>query len=311
MEYKQIKRMDNQKVSVLALGLWAAGASNWGGDVDDKKSARAVLAALDAGVNIIDTAPVYGFGHSEELLGAAIRGFARDKFFISTKCGLVNKNANPFTKELTEDSIRTEVNMSLHRLNTDYIDIYFTHWPDPNTPLAETYGAMAELKAEGKIRYVGACNVDPELLKKIDKICPLSFVQNEYSYLKPAAGQAVFDYCAQNGIGFMAYGPLAGGVLSGKYRSEPKFGAADVRSFFYKFYQGGGFGAAAAAVKKFEQIAKKYARPVAAVALRWVVQSAPCAIALAGAKNDAQVKQNALAAGFELTADDMEFLNAR
>ncbi len=309
MDFKNVKRA-GLDVSALALGTWAIGANNWGGDVDDKKSIRAIQAAVDEGVNIIDTAPVYGFGHSEEIVGEALPSMPRSKILISTKCGMVNRGGNPFTKELSAQSICEEVNLSLRRLGTDYIDIYHTHWPDKDTPLEETYGALADLKAEGKIRFPAACNVDIDLLKRIDKICPLAFVQNEYSYLKPEMGRAVFDYCNANGIGFFAYGPLAGGVLSGKYTSEPKFGAADVRSFFYNFYKGKGFERAHAAVQKFDAVAKKYSKPLAAVVLRWAVQSSPCVLALAGAKTPEQLKQNALLAGWEIAKEDMDILNA-
>lgn len=308
MEYKKVKRA-SLEVSLLALGTWAAGGSNWGGDVDDKKSLRAIHEAAARGVNLIDTAPVYGFGHAEEIVGRALKEIGRGKFLISTKCGMVNRNGSPFTKLLSEKSIRAEIDVSLQRLGVDYIDIYHTHWPDGKTPFAETYGALSALIKEGKIRFAGACNLSLRQLKKIDKICPLAFVQNEFSFLRPEAGREIFDYCNENGIGFLAYGALGGGVLSGKYTSEPKIGNADARTFFYGFYKGKEFLRAEAAARKFGDVAKKYSVPAAAVALRWTAQSSSCVIPLAGAKKPEQVKQNCLCADFRLTDEDMDYLN--
>ncbi|WP_428897814.1 putative oxidoreductase [Parelusimicrobium proximum] len=309
MEYKSFARVD-EKLSAIALGTWAVGGSNWGKDVDDKNSLSAIRTAIDKGINIIDTAPFYGFGHSEEIVGEAVKN-AGDNVLIATKCGLVNNASNRIEKLLSRSSIKTEIDLSLRRLNLDYIDIYQTHWPDPSTTIEETYETLNELKAEGKIRYIGACNVDIDLLRKIDVVSKLSFVQNEFSYFDRDMGEQVFKYCEENGIALLGYGPLAGGILSGKYKSAPNFERSDARSFMYSFYKGDAFKAANEAVDRFRKIALKYNCPVSAVALNWSRAQSPCLVPLVGAKRPGQVEQNTAFSSFELTPEDIEFLNAK
>ncbi|MDR0291185.1 MAG: aldo/keto reductase [Elusimicrobium sp.] len=302
MEFKREK----MNVSGVALGTWAMGGEGWG-PVDDNNSVSAVHAALEHGINFIDTAPFYGFGRAEEIVGKAIKG-RRDRYFIATKCGLLWPGGRA-QKNLTEASIVFELEHSLRRLGVDYIDLYLTHWPDDKVSLEETYGTLANLKKQGKIKHVGVCNVDGEMLEKIDKITRVACVQNEYSFLKPRPGGDVFDYCRENGIGFLAYGPLAGGILTGKYDREPGFSKSDTRSFFYRFYRGDAFDKARAAAQKFKQVAAKYKTSAAAVALAWTMEQRDFIVPLAGAKTPQQVAQNAQALTLKLTHEDVSFLN--
>lgn len=307
MEYKKIGRIQ-EKLSVVALGAWAIGGKGWGGDIDDKKSVSAIQAAVDAGINIVDTAPVYGFGHSEEIVGKALDG-RRDKTLVATKCGLLQSDSPGLKKLLSRANIKSEIDLSLRRLNIDHIDIYQTHWPDRNIPLAETYETMAELVQLGKARYIGACNVDIDLLKQIDAICPLAFVQNEFSFLKRDAGGEVIKYCEEKGIAFLAYGPLGGGILTGKYASAPKFSSGDARTFLYDFYSGDNFIKTSKIAEGFKKTAAKHNKPVSAAALNWCLCQSENIIPLAGAKRPQQVLENAQAAGWRLTEEDLSFLN--
>lgn len=297
----------NEKLSAVAMGTWAIGGAAWGGDIEDKNSIAAIQASIDEGVNIVDTAPFYGAGHSEEITGEAVKG-RRDKVLIATKCGLIQQGSK-VAKVLTEGSIKAEVDLSLHRLGVDYIDIYQTHWPAQTSP-AETYGAMQELRETGKIRYIGACNVDLPLLKEIDAICPLSFVQNEYSYLDRSAGDGVLEYCEENGIAFLAYGVLAGGFLTGKYKEMPTLPGSDARNFLYGFSDKDKFDAAQRAVEKFKAIAAKHNTTPGGVAMAWAAGKSQCVIPLAGAKRAAQAKQNADAGSVTLTAEEMYALES-
>ncbi|ACC98833.1 putative oxidoreductase [Elusimicrobium minutum Pei191] len=290
----------------VALGTWAIGGNHWGG-VEDKSSIEALEAAIDSGFNIIDTAPVYGYGHSEELVGRAIKG-KRDKVFIATKCGLLWPG-DVIKKNLTEASIIFEVEHSLKRLGVDYIDLYQTHWPDINVSLEETYSTLLKLKKHGKIKHIGVCNVELDLLEEITKICPVASVQNEYSFLKTKYGDDVFEYCSKNNISFFAYGSLAGGILSGKYDKAPFFPKSDARSFMYQYYRGEAFNKAQAVAGRFKEVALKYNVPTPAAAIAWVMAQRPFIFPLVGAKTKEQIKQNALAAEVNLTKEDLDFLN--
>ncbi|MGB2579888.1 aryl-alcohol dehydrogenase-like predicted oxidoreductase [Elusimicrobium simillimum] len=304
---KVLLKRSGTGVSALALGTWAIGGKQWG-ETDDNTSIAAIKAAVGAGMTFVDTAPIYGFGHSEGLVGKAVKGM-RERVFIATKCGLIGQGGGFPKKDLSAASINAEVEESLRRLGTDYIDLYQTHWPDKNTALEETYGALLKLKEQGKIKHIGACNVGIELLRDIDKICPLDTVQNEYSFFKQNMGDDVFDYCEKNGIGFLGYGPLAGGILSGKYDKAPNLPNSDPRNFFYRLYRGEAFENAKAAVARFKEIGQKYNKPTAAVAINWARAQRPFIIPLVGAKTAAQAAENAQAATFELTKTDVDFLN--
>ncbi|WP_424243953.1 aryl-alcohol dehydrogenase-like predicted oxidoreductase [Elusimicrobium posterum] len=296
------------ELSPIALGTWIfGGGKEWGAAVREQEAVNVMRYAVDLGVNIIDTAPAYGLGRAEDLTGRALEG-RRDRVILATKCGLLF-GEKMLRKNLKGESIEYEIEASLRRLKTDYIDLYQTHWPDPEADLADTYGTLLRLKEQGKIRQIGVSNVSLELLKQIEAICPVACVQNEYSFFKPEAGEEVFNYCEQNGIGFLAYGSLAGGILTGKYETQPTFAKSDVRSFFYRMYRGEKFDHAANAVKRFKEVAAKYERPASAVALAWAAATKPFIVPIAGARNKIQLEQNAQVMLLDLKPEDISYLN--
>lgn len=296
------------KISKLALGTWAMGAGKDWGPNEETDSVNAINTALQCGINLIDTAPIYGNFRSEELLGKALKG-KRDKIIISTKCGL--QPAHRAVKfDLSAKAVQAEIENSLRRLQTDYIDIYLIHWPDRNTPFEETFAEFEKLKKQGKIRFYGACNLSLEQLKQAAQISNIDFVQNEFSLLKQDnAPQAAF--CAQNNLAFMAYGSLGGGILSGKYKKEPCLPKYSVKSFFYKFYKGDMFTKSLKAGELLEQISAKYKAATAQAALNYALKQSKAATVLFGARNANQVLQNAAAANWQISQEDLDYINER
>jgi len=290
--------------SVVGLGTWPLGGGTDWGPVDKSSAVRVLHAALAHGINLIDTAPIYGDGTSEEQIGQALGG-NRTEVLLCSKCGLV-KNGSWTTHDLRPASIRTQLEGSLTRLKTDYLDIYLIHYPDPNVPLSEAVGTLARLQEEGKIRQIGLCNVSAEQIAQAVQVTQIACVQNEYSLVHPSAGESVFAYCRANGISFMGYGTLCGGFLSGKYKREPNLRRADARNYFYKTARGTAFAQAQLAAARVQQVAQTKDVCAAAVAGAWALQKAD--FILCGAKTPAQVAQNATAAEVTLSAEEIAFL---
>jgi aryl-alcohol dehydrogenase-like predicted oxidoreductase len=233
MEHRRLGKSE-LNVSVVGTGTWPIGGSFWGPS-DDAEAVAAIQKAIDSGLNLIDTAPVYGNGHSERLVARAIKG-RRHQVIIATKCGLHFKGSTSIN-DLKADSIRKELETSLRRLGTDVIDLYQCHWPDPATPIEETIGEMAKMKAEGKIRAIGVSNFDAALLEKAQKVAQIASNQVPYSLLNREIENELVPFCKEQNIGILAYGPLGGGILSGKYKEKPKFRRNDARTFFYNYYE--------------------------------------------------------------------------
>ncbi len=297
------------KISKLALGTWAMGAGKDWGPADKNDCINAIHTAIAKGVNLIDTAPIYGNYHAEELLGQALIG-KRDKVLLCTKCGLTpGERAVRF--DLSPQAVRTEIEASLKRLNTDYIDIYLIHWPDRNTPFEQTISEFEKLKKEGKIRFYGACNLTPIQLKEISCCGDISFFQNEYSLLNQQKSAEVLDFCLENKKIFMAYGVLGGGILSGKYKKPPCLARSSVKSFFYKFYKDTAFEKSQKAVKLLKDIADKYKATPAQAALNFALATQGIDCALFGARNAAQVEQNTNAASWQFTKEDLDYINEK
>lgn len=293
-------------VSCIGLGTWAMGGGTDWGPADDAQSLNAVSAALDAGINLIDTAPIYGFGHAEEVVGRALSG-RRDKVFLATKCGLIRfeKGINHWLKP---DSVAQELEDSLRRLRTDYIDLYQIHWPDPHTPLEDTLHALARLQAQGKIRFIGVCNFDAPLLARAAEAFPVACVQQGYSFLDREKAQAVFPLCRAHRLGFLGYGSLAGGILSGKYKKEANIRRCDARSYFYRFYKGERFIHTKEITDRFVRLAQMCGKPASAAALSWALARQEVSCALCGARTPEQVLQNVQAARWRLTPQELDFL---
>ncbi len=287
------------RVSAVGTGTWAMGGDFFG-QIDDEQCVDAIAASLDAGVNLVDTAPVYGNGYSETLVGKALKG-RRQQAVLCTKCGLTAPGRN-----LTRKAIFMEVDQSLRRLQTDYIDLYQMHWPDPNTPVEESMQAMLDLKAAGKIRAIGVSNFDEELISRCMAVGQLDTLQPQYSLLERGVEKSILPFCRKNGIGILSYGSLGAGMLTGKFREPPKEEGTDKRAGFYPFLREPLFSQALRLVEVLEQIAREHDKPTAHVAINWVSQQPGMSTALVGCKNPRQAVQNAQAGEWELSQEELD-----
>jgi aryl-alcohol dehydrogenase-like predicted oxidoreductase len=292
------------KVSRIALGTWAIGGWMWGG-TDDEKSIRTIHAALDRGINLIDTAPVYGFGHSEEIVGKALaQGGRRQRTVIATKVGLAWKGDNPY-RDARKSRIVQEVEDSLRRLQTDVIDISQVHWPDPKTPIAETAEAMAALFHAGKIRAIGVSNFSPAEMDAFRAVAPLHTMQPPYNLFERAAENSVLPYARDNGITTLVYGSLCRGLLSGRMSTATSFSGDDLRRNDPKF-QMPRFHQYIAAVELLDRFAQvNYNRRVIHLALRWLLDRAGVGVALWGARHPDQLAPVAEVMGWHIDAAAM------
>ncbi len=228
MKYSTLGNSDI-KTSLLGYGAWALGKKGWPGV--DARSARETLAqCLDLGINFFDTAPIYGFGRSEEILGETL-SHVRSRVVIATKCGLVWNERGTVRHDLSRDAVLRDCEQSLKRLKTDYIDLYQIHWPDKRTPIEETMGTLCDLRKQGHIRHIGVSNYSIELLQEACSHADIVSSQNLYNMLQRDAEQDLLPYCLENNIGFICYSPLAQGILGGKIPPGFKPGRHDIRRF--------------------------------------------------------------------------------
>jgi Predicted oxidoreductases (related to aryl-alcohol dehydrogenases) len=291
------------RVSVVSLGTWVFGGDNWG-NVDDNESIASIQKGIELGINCIDTAPVYGDGHAEKIVGKAIKG-NRDKVFIATKCGLRKKEGG-FAHDLSPSGIRKELEDSLLRLGIDYIDLYQCHWPDPKTSIEATLEEMLKMQSEGKINHIGVSNFDRPLLEKALRIAPVVCNQVHYSLLERSVEENyLLQFCKKRGVGVMTYGSLGGGLLTGKYKNPPTFPKKDARRFFYPFYKGQEWMRYHGFVEAIKKIAQEKRRPLVQVVLNWLIQQSGVTTALVGARTMEQMEKNAQAIQWELSESDL------
>jgi aryl-alcohol dehydrogenase-like predicted oxidoreductase len=297
------------EVSVIGFGAWAAGKVGWG-RVTESELEEAIIRAYEEGVNFFDTAPVYGFGESERLLGRVLKPF-RKQVIIATKFGLV-WDANGIHNDVSAAGARREVDESLKRLGTDYIDLYQVHWPDPTgkVPIAETIGALKDLVQEGKIRHIGVSNFSVEQLREAQAIAPIVSLQSPYNLLQRKAEQAELPYAAASGIGFIPYSPLAQGLLTGKFSKDSVLPDDDVRIQLNPLFQKERFEAALRKVERLKEIAAKYGKTPGQVALRWLAANPAVTSIIAGAKTAAQVEENVGGVGWDIDDPDLRTLDA-
>jgi aryl-alcohol dehydrogenase-like predicted oxidoreductase len=274
--------------SRIALGTWAMGGWMWGG-TDEAEAVRTIHEALDRGIALIDTAPVYGFGRSEEIVGKALaEGGRRQRVLIATKVGLDWKDGQPF-RNGSRARIVKEVEDSLQRLQTDAIDLYQVHWPDPKVPIEETASAMAELYRSGKIRAIGVSNFSPAQMDVFRAVAPLNTAQPPYNLFERSIERDVLPYCTERKIVTLAYGSLCRGLLTGRMNAATQFSGDDLRKQDPKF-QMPRFQHYLDAVVALDQFAHaNYGKRVIHLALRWVLDRAPTDIALWGARHPAQL----------------------
>jgi len=288
MEYIQIKGTD-LNISRIGLGTWAIGGWLWGG-TDEQTSIRTIHAALEKGINLIDTAPVYGFGVSEEIVGKAISEYKnREEIVIATKVGLEWQNKKIF-RNSSKERITKEIDDSLRRLKTDYIDIYQVHWPDPLIPIEETAQAMYELYKQEKIKAIGVSNYSPEQMDVFRQVVPLHTAQSPYNLFERGIEADVLPYCRKHGITTLMYGSLCRGLLSGRMQLHTQFNGDDLRNIDPKF-QPPRYTQYLKAVELLDQFAqKKYGKRVIHLALRWMLDQPGVGVALWGARRPEQLE---------------------
>ena len=286
-------------VSRVALGTWAIGGWMWGGP-DDDKAVRTIHRALDEGISLIDTAPVYGFGHSEEVVGRALAE-KPNKAVVATKLGLNWKDEKPF-RDSTPARIRKEVEDSLRRLRVETIDLEQIHWPDDKTPIEDAARELQKLHQEGKIRALGVSNFSPRQMDIFREVAPLSTIQPPFNLFERTIEKDILPYAKKHDAVVLAYGALCRGLLTGKMNSETTFPKSDLRSADPKF-QSPNFANYLAAVDGFKKLADARGKSVMAFAVRWVLDQGPV-IALWGARKPEQVSGINDAFGWSLTDDE-------
>lgn len=304
------------EASIIGLGTWGMGGWMWGG-TDEAAAIEAIHAAIDAGVTLIDTAPAYGLGLSEEIVGKAVRG-RRDQVVLATKCGLVwhtnggdfffTEDDRPVHRYLASSSIRHEVEESLHRLQTDYIDLYQTHWQDPTTPIEETMNTLLDLKREGKIRAIGVSNVSIPELSDYLRVGQVDSAQEKYSMLDREIEAELLPYCQQHGVAMLSYSSLALGLLSGKIGPDRAFTGDDQRASDPRFSVENRQ-RIATMLHEIEPIAKRYGLSVAQLVIAWTAQQLGITHVLCGARNPTQAIENARAGDVHLTEADIAALD--
>lgn len=291
MRYRKLGK-DGPEISVIGFGSWAIGGGGWAsawGNQDDEQSAESVRVALYNGINFFDTAAVYGLGHSEEVIGKALKG-DRDKVVLATKCGLVWDENQNISKNGTYDSILREAEASLRRLGTDYIDLYQMHWPDTdaNAPAEETMRAMDKLVQDGKVRYVGVSNYNVSLLEASLSVRHIDSLQPPYSILRPAVEKEILPFCLENGIGVVAYSPLTSGLLSGNYTYDTKFSDDDWRSR-NAAHTGEGLRKNVDRVEKLKVIASRFGMTMPQLAIAYDLSHPALTSALVGVRKPSHI----------------------
>ena len=303
MEYRRFGNSELE-VSVIGFGGWPMGGSNYG-QVDDGESQAAVRHAFDLGITCFDNAAVYGVGHSERVMGAALKPI-RDQIVLVTKCGLAwNEQAGRVERNGTRESVIESCERSLEDLGTDYIDLLLVHWPDVYTPFEETMRALEELQQAGKIRYAGVSNFMPEMLEECRRHLGIVANQMGYSLLERRIERDVMPWCEQNGIGIMGYGSLAHGLLSGAMAADHRFESDDWRATGHAFGlpifdRARHFERNVAAQDRLREIAEREGHTLPDLAMAWVLSHEVVTTALAGFRNPGEVDAAARAADWKL-----------
>ena len=304
------------RASIIGLGTWSLSGWMWGG-TDEAVAIKTVHSALDAGINLIDTAPAYGVGVAEQLVAKAIVG-RRDKVVLATKCGLVwHTREGAYHEEqwgrqiyrfLGPQSIRFEVEASLQRLGTDYIDLYQTHWQDPTTPIEDTMEALVRLKQEGKIRAIGISNVSLEQFQRYDARGPIDSLQEEYNMLNRSVEVQLLPHCQAKGVALIAYSPVAQGLLTGRISPDREFPEGDFRRQHPRFSRENRV-KAAGLMQAIEPIAHRHGVPLAHVAIAWTISPGHATHSLVGARTPEQARESAAAAALVLSEREVAEIN--
>ncbi len=297
----------------IGIGAWAIGGGGWAfgwGPQDDNESVSAMRAGLEKGINWIDTAAVYGLGHSEEIVALALKGLSK-KPFVFTKCERVWNEKREIGKSLKAESIRREVEDSLRRLQLDVIDLYQIHWPEPDEDIEEGWTEMAKLKEQGKVRYIGVSNFNVEQMKRAQKIAPITSLQPPYSLLSPEIEESILPYAGQNNIGVIVYSPMKSGLLTGAMTCE-RIAAMPDDDFRKRTpqFQEPKLTKNLELVERMREMGKRYDRTPGEVAIAWTLRRPEVTAAIVGMRSAKQVDGVIGALDFRLTDQEVKELEA-
>jgi len=313
MQKKELGKTDMQ-LTPIGFGSWAIGGADWAygwGAQDDGDAIAAIERAVELGINWIDTAAVYGLGHSEELVGKAVGGM-KQKPYIFTKCSMVWNAERQVSFSLKADSIRRECEESLKRLKVDAIDLYQIHWPNPEADLEEGWEAMARLQEDGLVRHIGVSNFSVDQLRRIIPIAPVASLQPPYSILRPAVEKELLPFCQEQNIGVIVYSPMLSGMLSGAMSRErvANFSSGDWRRN-NKEFQEPRLSLNLELVELLKQIGAPYGRSAGEVAIAWTLRNPAVTGAIVGGRNAAQVEGIIGAGEFRLSGEEIERIGQR
>ncbi len=312
MQRKQLGN-SNLQLTPLGVGAWAIGGGGWAfawGPQDDAESIKAIRAALDAGINWIDTAAVYGLGHSEEIVAKALEGIS-NRPYVFTKCERRWDDTRTIYKSLKRDSIREECENSLRRLKIDVIDLYQIHWPEPDEDIEEGWETMAKLKEEGKVRWIGVSNFNVDQLKRAQKIAPITSLQPPYSLISPEIEETILPYCQEENIGTIVYSPMKSGLLTGKMTRE-RIEAMPEDDFRRRtpHFQEPKLTQNLALVELLREIGTRHGRTPGEVAIAWTLRHPAVTAAIVGLRSDKQLEGVIGAADFRLTPEEIAEIDA-
>jgi aryl-alcohol dehydrogenase-like predicted oxidoreductase len=314
----KVRKLGNSDLQItpVGYGAWAIGGAGWQfawGSQDDKESIAAIYRSLELGVNWIDTAAVYGLGHSEEVVGRALKGWRGSRPYVFTKCGLRGDAKGEVRKVLSADSIRGELENSLRRLSVDVIDLYQIHWPpDPDSAaLEEGWSTLADLKREGKVRWIGVSNFNVQQLRRAQAIAPVTSLQPRYSLVHREIEDEILPYCLSEGIGVIVYSPMASGLLTGAMTQEraARLPQDDWRRDHPDFTEPN-LSHNLALVERMRDIAKSHGRSVGEVAIAWTLRHPAVTGAIVGARNARQAEGVMRAGELRLTDQEVSEIEA-
>ncbi|HXN99895.1 MAG TPA: aldo/keto reductase [Candidatus Acidoferrales bacterium] len=310
MTMKKVK-LGSQGAVVSRMGLGCMGMSEFYGERNDKESAATILRALDLGINLLDTADAYGIGDNEELIGKTIRG-RRDEVFLATKFANVRKKDDPTHWSISgkAEYVHSACDASLKRLGVDHIDLYYQHRVDPQTPIEDTVGAMAELVQAGKVKYLGLSEASPATIRRAHKVHPITALQTEYSLWERHVEKEIIPTVRELGIGFVPYSPLGRGFLTGTITKKSDLGAKDARAQRYPRFEGENFEKNQVLVERVSAIAENRGVTPAQMALAWVLAKGEDLVPIPGTKRRKYLEENAAAADIKLTPGEMAELEA-
>lgn len=308
MQTRQLGNSD-LRITPLGVGAWAMGGAGWAfswGPQDDQESIGAIHAALDHGINWIDTAAVYGLGHSEEVVGRAVKGRS-NRPYVFTKCERIWNEQRQIQKSLKRDSIRQECENSLRRLQMETIDLYQIHWPEPDEDIEEGWATLAELQKEGKVRWIGVSNFNASQLARAQRISPITSLQPPYSIIQPEIEQDILPFCKQNNVGVIVYSPMKSGMLTGAMSREriENMHADDFRKRTPNF-QEPLLTRNLNLAELLRDIGKRHGRSPGEVAIAWTLRRPEVTGAIVGMRSPQQVEGVIGAADFRLSQNEIQ-----